>query len=63
MHRYDHIALQLILSSSEVFVCRSSRKVDAAGRALTLTRPIWWAVSLGVVLALNAFIHPTTIKQ
>lgn len=33
---FYHIALQLILSSSEVVVCRSSRKADAASRALTV---------------------------
>lgn len=39
MHHYYHIALQLILSSSEVAVHRSSRKADAASRALTVFLP------------------------
>lgn len=60
MPLYFHIALQLILYLSEVDVCRSSRKVDVAGRVIL---PVGWAVSPGVFLALNAFIHPMTIKQ
>lgn len=40
MHCYPHIALQLILSSTEVDVCRSSRKVDVASRPMIVILPV-----------------------